>query len=168
MSADNNLILSEKKVKQIIKRMAYEIYEQNYNEKELIIAGIAENGYEFGRILEKELSAFQDLKVRLIKVELDKLAKTQPEVKLDVELLELKNKSIVVTDDVLNTGRALTYSLKPFLSIPLKRLKTAVVVDRNHKTYPVSTDYVGYSMATTLKEHVQVSFAKGNFGVYLH
>jgi len=165
---EKNLILDKRKLQQIIKRMAYEIYEQNYKEKELVIAGLFDKGYTFGKLLAKELAVFKNLKVSLVKITLKKTAKTQPEVELDIELTLLKNKSVVISDDVLNTGRALTFSLAPFLSIPLANLKTAVVVDRNHRNFPVSTDYVGYSLATTLKEHIEVIFEGKEAGVYLH
>jgi len=168
MEAEKNLILDKKKLTQLIKRMAYQIFEENYLEKEIVIAGIYEKGYYFAELLAKELQKFEGLQVKVIKVEVNKTAKVQPEVTLDVELAELKNKVIVVTDDVLNTGRAITFGLRPFLNIPFKKLQTAVIVKRNHKVFPVSTDYVGYTMATTLKEHVEVKFEAKDFGVYLH
>lgn len=168
MEAETNLILDKKKLTQIIKRMAYQIFEENYLEKEIVIAGIYEKGYYFAELLASELNNFQQLEAKVIKIEVNKTAKVQPEVKLDIELNELKNKVIIITDDVLNTGRAISFGLRPFLNIPFKKLQTAVIVKRSHKTFPVSTDYVGYTMATTLKEHIEVKFDPKEFGVYLH
>lgn len=168
MTIEKNLILDKKKVLQIIKRIAYEIYEQNYSEKELIIAGLDDKGYLFAKLLVKQMAVFKDVKVKLAKITLNKTAKTQPEVQVDLDLQEFKNKSVIVTDDVLNTGRALMFSLKPFLEVSTSKLKTAVIVDRNHKTFPVSADFVGYTLATTLKEHIEVNFSDKEFGVYLH
>jgi pyrimidine operon attenuation protein / uracil phosphoribosyltransferase len=168
MTAEKNLILKKKQVLQIVKRIAYEIYEHNYLEKELFIAGVYDRGYLFGKLLLAELEKFPGLKVRLIRIELNKVAKTQPEVALDVDIAELKNKTIIVTDDVLNTGRALMFGLRPFLSVPVKKLQIAVIVDRNHKIFPVAPDYIGYSLATTLKEHIDVDFSEEAMGVYLH
>lgn len=168
MVAENNLILERKRLKQIVRRIAFQILEENYNEKVILIAGLEENGYTFAKLLEKELSDITEIPTRLIKISLDKQAKRQPEVSLDIPLQDLKGKSVVVADDVLNTGRALMYSLRPFLENNVTKLKTAVIVNRDHKTFPVATDYVGYSLATTLKEHIEVNFTEKNYGVYLH
>lgn len=168
MVAENNLILEKKRLKQIVRRIAFQILEENYNEKVILIAGLEENGYTFAKFLEKELAEITQIPTRLVKISLDKQAKRQPDVSLDIPLHELKGKSVVVADDVLNTGRALMYSLRPFLENNVTKLKTAVIVNRDHKTFPVATDYVGYSLATTLKEHIEVNFSEKNYGVYLH
>jgi len=164
---DPNLILTKEQILQKVKRIAYEVYEQNYKEKEMVIAGLDSMGYQFAQLLGKELEALSPIKVTLVKITLDKDAASQCEVTLDVEPSSLKNKCVLVTDDVLNTGRTLAYSLKPFLEQKVKKLQTAILVDRNHHIFPVSPDYVGYSLATTLKEHIKVSFKKTDFGVYL-
>jgi pyrimidine operon attenuation protein/uracil phosphoribosyltransferase len=166
--SDTNIILNKKETLQKIKRIAYEIYEYNYQEQEIVIAGIYDKGYSFATLLVKELELLCDLKITLVKLSLDKLAKTQSEVVVDADLNTLKDKVIVVTDDVLNTGRTLVYSLQPFLTIPVKKLQTAVIIDRNHNQFPVAPDYIGYSIATTLKEHIEVVFAEEKLGVYIH
>jgi pyrimidine operon attenuation protein / uracil phosphoribosyltransferase len=162
-----HLILDKKQTIQKIKRIAFEIYERNLNEKEIVIAGIYDKGYLFAEILQKELSSISKIKTTLVKITLDKLSPLQSEVTLDVDLKSLKKKTIILTDDVLNTGRTLAYSLKPFLNIEVKKIQVAVIVDREHKSFPVSPDYVGYSLSTTLKEHIEVNFDKNKFGVYL-
>ena len=166
--AEQNLILDKKQTLQKIKRIAYEMYERNYQEKEVVIAGIYDKGYAFAELLKTELSSISSLKVTLVKITLNKYTKTQTEVSLDVDINSLKDKVVIVTDDVLNSGRTLIYSMQPFLDIPLKKLQTAVIVNRNNTTLPVSADYVGYSLATTLKEHIDVHLEENNFGVYLH
>jgi pyrimidine operon attenuation protein/uracil phosphoribosyltransferase len=167
--ADQNihLILDKKQTLQRIKRIAFEIYEQNFKAKEIILAGIYDKGYIFAGLLQKEMSVICKIKTRLVKVTVDKKSPLQMEIKLDVEMKDLKNKTIILIDDVLNTGRTLAHSLKPFLSIETAKIQTAVIVDRRHKVFPISADYVGYSLSTTLKEHIEVSFEKSKFGVYL-
>jgi pyrimidine operon attenuation protein/uracil phosphoribosyltransferase len=166
--SETNQILDKKQTQQKIKRIAFEIYERNYKETEIVIAGIYDKGYFFAELLAKELKQLGNLKVILVKITLDKSAKVQCAVELDVDIATLKDKVIVVTDDVLNTGRTLVYSLQPFLNIPLKKLQTAVIVNRSHNKFPVSPNYVGYSLATSLKEHIDVVFDKEKFGVYIH
>ncbi|HEY8402630.1 MAG TPA: phosphoribosyltransferase family protein [Cytophagaceae bacterium] len=166
--SEKNLILDQRQILQKIKRIAIEIYERNFKEEEIVLAGIYDKGYVFAQLLEKELKEVSRLKVTLVKVSLDKFTPTQTEVTIDADPSQLINKSIILTDDVLNTGRTLAYSLKPFLNMEIKKIQTAVVVDRSHNLFPIVADYVGYSLATTIKEHIEVSFEEGNFGVYLH
>ncbi len=166
--SEKNIILDKKETLQKIKRIAYEIYERNYQEQEIVIAGIYDKGYFFAELLVKELKQICPLKISLIKITLDKSAKSQCAVQLDADINSLKDKVVIVTDDVLNTGRTLVYSLQPFLTIPLKKLQTAVVINRSHNNFPVSPDYIGYSIATTLKEHIDVVFEEEQFGVYMH
>ncbi len=80
---------------------------------------------------------------------------------------DYKNKSIVLVDDVLNSGTTLIYGVHHFLKTPLKQLKTAVLVNRNHKKYPVKADYKGISLSTSLQEHIEVEFKAKNDSVFL-
>lgn len=162
-----NLILDKKQTLQKIRRIAFEVYEKNFKEKDIVLAGIDEMGYKFAQILKKELESISPIKVLLVKVTLDKLAPSQSDVALDIAIDQLKNKTIIVTDDVLNTGKTLAYSLKPFLDIKVKKLQTAVVVNRGHHSFPIIADYVGLSLATSLKEHIVVSLKGNETGVYL-
>lgn len=163
----DHLILNKRETLQKIKRIAFEILESNLHEKEIIIAGIYDKGYMFAELLEKEFNLISKIKTTLVKVSLEKTSPMQSEITLDVDLKLLKNKTIILTDDVLNTGRTLAYCLKPFLNIPIKKLQVAVIVDRQHKLFPIDADFVGYSLSTTLKEHIEVNFDKANLGVYL-
>jgi pyrimidine operon attenuation protein / uracil phosphoribosyltransferase len=163
----DHLILNKRETLQKIKRIAFEILESNLHEKEIIIAGIYDKGYMFAELLEKEFNLISKIKTTLVKVSLDKTSPMQSEITLDLDLKLLKNKTIILTDDVLNTGRTLAYCLKPFLNIPIKKLQVAVIVDRQHKLFPIDADFVGYSLSTTLKEHIEVNFDKANLGVYL-
>jgi pyrimidine operon attenuation protein/uracil phosphoribosyltransferase len=168
MDIEQNLILKEKQVSQMIKRIAYEIFERNFQEEEMVIAGIEEKGYVFARLLSSELEKISPFKLTLVKVILDKYLHSQSEINLDIDAESLKNKCIVLTDDVLNTGRTLAYSLKPFLNIDIKKLEIAILVNRGHKLFPVSADYYGYELSTTLKEHIEVILQGEKAGVYLH
>ena len=168
MTTPTNLILNRKQTLQKIKRIAFEIYESNFTEEEVILAGIDDKGYCFAQLLRAELNATSPLRSQLVKVSLDKRSPQQGQVELDCPPERLRNKCIVLTDDVLNTGRTLVYSLKPFLELEIKKLQTAVLVDRNHKLFPVSADYVGYALSTTINEHVEVVLEEDGFGVYLH
>ncbi len=163
----DSLILSEDQIDQKIKRIAFEIFENNFKEKEIILAGIYDKGYELADLLAQALEKVASFKVRLIAVKLDKFAPTQSNITLDCEEKDLANKCIVLIDDVLNTGRTIAYSLKPFLNIKVKKIETAVLVNRSHKQFPISCEYTGYKLSTTLNEHVDVHLQKGQKAVYL-
>lgn len=154
---------------QKVKRIAFEIYENNFAEKEVILAGIDGQGYVLATLLAKELKEVSDLKVSLARVSFNKKADSQPDLDIESDVDTFKNKTVVIIDDVLNTGRTLAFSLRPFLSIPLKKLQVAVLVDRNYPMYPIAADYVGYSLSTTMNDHVQVVLGEEEeVGVYLY
>ncbi|CAM1333136.1 phosphoribosyltransferase domain-containing protein [Tenacibaculum aestuariivivum] len=166
MTVSENIILNNTQVEQKIRRIAFQIYESNSNEKEIIIAGIAENGYLFAEKVSVVLSEISPLKIQLCKVFINKkkpINSTTTSLNID----EYKNKSLVLVDDVLNSGTTLIYAVKHFLDVPLKRFKTAVLVNRNHKKYPVKADFKGISLSTSIKEHVVVEFNNNKTLVYL-
>lgn len=153
----HNIILNREEIQQKVTRISYQIYETFVDENEIIIAGIAKNGFVFAEKLAKELSSISDLKVTLCEVFIDK-QNPQNEIKTSITKEEYQNKGLVLVDDVLNSGTTLIYGVKHFLDVPLKKFKTAVLVDRNHKKYPVKADFKGISLSTSLHEHVQVVF----------
>jgi len=157
MVTDKTLILDTRQVKQKIKRMAYEIFEHNFKEKGIVIAGIEGQGYILAKLLAKEVENISPLEIKLVKISLDKIAPQQSEIKLDCDLKELKKKCIIMVDDVLNTGRTFAYGMKPFLTIEVKKIETAVLVNRSHTLFPIYPQYTGYELATTLKDHVEVN-----------
>ena len=112
------------------------------------------------------MALISDLKIILCEVIIDK-QNPQNTIKTSVPALEYKNKSIVLIDDVLSTGTTLIYGVKHFLEVPLNKFKTAVLVDRNHKKYPVKADFKGLSLSTSLQEHIQVVFEENNSFAYL-
>jgi pyrimidine operon attenuation protein/uracil phosphoribosyltransferase len=167
MVMEKNLILNAIQVKQKIRRMAFEVYEQNFKEKTVVIAGIDGQGYVLAKLLAKEVETIAPIEVKLVKVTLDKLAPQQSDVTLDCDLKEVKKKCIILVDDVLNTGRTFAYGLKPFLNIEVKKIETAVLVNRSHTLFPIYPQYTGYDLATTIKDHVEVNLSKEETAVYL-
>jgi len=161
------LILTSKQIEQKINRIAYQIYENNYDEKEIIIAGITNNGYQLSKRIAKVLQKISPIKTTLIEIVINKENPLASEIKISLSDKELKNKVIVLVDDVLNSGKTLIFGAKPFLIAPVKRLTTAVLVDRGHNRFPIKADFVGLSLSTTLQEHITVELKKGEEAVYL-
>lgn len=161
-------ILTPVQIGQKIRRMAFEVYERNFEEKSIVIAGIVGEGYEFAKRLSSDIQLISPLSVHLIELRFDIHAPTQSYIDYGGDNIELDNQVIVITDVVLNTGRTMTFSLQPFLKVAVKKLQVAVVVDRSHRRFPVSADYVGYSLSTTFSEHVEVILSrKEDEGAYL-
>jgi pyrimidine operon attenuation protein / uracil phosphoribosyltransferase len=158
--SEKSLVLNGSQVIQKIRRIAYEIYENNFSEKSIVLAGIDGQGYALAKTLEKELKSISPLSILLVKVSLDKLAAVQSDVTIDVPAKELKKKCIVLIDDVLNTGRTLAYALKPFTTAEIKKIEVAVLVNRSHTLFPIVPTYSGYELATTLTDHVEVKLGK--------
>ena len=161
-----NIILTHEEIKHKTKRIAYQIFETFVNEEEVILAGIANNGYLFAQKIATELALISDLKVTLCEVKINKQNPQSP-VTTSIPSAEYQNKALVLIDDVLSTGTTLIYGVKHFLEVPLSKFKTAVLVDRNHKKYPVKADFKGISLSTSLQEHIQVVFEENNSYAYL-
>lgn len=166
MTATKNTILTHQEILHKIRRIAYQIYESNVNESEIILAGIDTNGYLLAKKLKTNLDKISDIKSTLCKVVVDK-KNPLSEIKTSLSEEEYTNKSIILIDDVLNSGSTLIYGVKHFLNVPLKQFKTAVLVNRNHKKFPVKADFKGISLSTSLHEHVQVVFEENDNYAYL-
>lgn len=154
-------ILTNEDIQQKIKRIAYEILENNYDEKELQIIGIRDKGFQFAQKIYDCLKTITPIKLSLHFIALDKLKPIVGEAEFDFDAKELSNKVVILVDDVGNTGKTLCYALQPLLESRPKKIEIAVLVDRQHKLFPVSADYVGLSLATTMKETVTVDFNNG-------
>ena len=161
-----NVILTQQEIAHKTKRIAYQIYETFVDEKEVVIAGIATNGYIFAEKLANVLRSISDLNITLCEVKINKQQPLQP-VHTSIPADEYANKALVLVDDVLNSGSTLIYGVKHFLEVPLKKFKTAVLVDRNHKQFPVKADFKGLSLSTSLQEHIQVVFTDSEEYAYL-
>ncbi len=148
-----NYILEADAVTRKLERMAYEIVEQNMEENEIILAGIRVSGSVVAKNIQELLRKISPLKTILLTIDLDK--KQPREVNLSQEI-DFNDKVIIVIDDVANSGKTMLYAMKPFLKYHPRKIQTLALVERTHKTFPVSTDFSGLSIATTLQEHIYV------------
>ena len=148
-----NYILDAASAARKLERMAYEIVENNIDEKEIILAGIRVSGSVVAKNIQTLLGRISDFKTDLITIELDK--KHPSEVTLSKDL-DFTDKVIIVIDDVANSGKTMLYAMKPFLKFQPKKIQTLALVERTHKAFPINTDFSGLSVATTLQEHIFV------------
>ena len=161
-------ILNTQQIKQKLNRLAWEIYENTVEDKEIMLAGIEGNGYTVAKELCALLKSIGKQKIQLGKITLDKKNPLAKEPVTDFSEKDFKNKTVILADDVLNSGRTLMYAVQLFLKCPVKKLHTVVLVDRSHTQYPVKADFVGLSLSTTLQEHIVADLGKaGKEKVYL-
>ena len=161
-------ILDSIQINQKLNRMAYQVYETNFLEKELLIVGIEGNGYKVAERIAEILKSISTIKIKIGKIKLEKENPWLTEPKIDFTEKDYENKSVILVDDVLNSGKALMYAVKLFLNKPVKQLNTLVLVDRSHTRFPVKADFVGLSLSTTLQERIDTDFTKkGKEAVYL-
>lgn len=166
MLTEKELILDARLIKQKIKRMAFEIYENHSKDKTIVLAGIDGQGYALAKLLAKEVTEISPIHTVLVKILLNKMEPQQGEVQLDCDVKEVKKRAIIMVDDVLNTGRTIAYGMRPFLEVEVKCIETAVLVNRSHSSFPIWPKYTGYELATTINDHVEVVLGK-EAAVYL-
>ena len=161
------LILDNQQIHQKLNRLAYQVFEANYQEDEIIIAGIEPNGALLASRLTKILKDISGKKIGLATLKVNKDNPLLSELVCEKGGCEFAGKSVVLVDDVLNTGRTMIYGVKYFLEYPIKQLSTVILIDRDHKLFPVRADYIGLSLSTNLQEHVLVEMKEGADAVYL-
>lgn len=165
---NSNRILDRDQIQQKIKRIAFEIYENNFEEPELLLAGIHENGYLVAQLIARELKSISPITIQLAGISLHKSKPLDHPIVVEPGNLDLNNRVIILVDDVLNTGKTLAYSLQSFLKSEVKKVETATLINRHHTLYPISATYTGMSLSTTLQEHIRVVLTENEqFGVYL-
>ena len=162
-----NIILNNEQINQKIASIAHQIIESNIDEKEIIIAGIEKNGFIIASKLKQNLSNISDIKITTCSVKINK-KNPLDEVTTSISKDYYFNKSLVLVDDVLNSGATLIYAVKHFLNTEIKQFKTAVLINRNHKKYPVKADFKGISLSTTTISHVKVRFTNNKAEAFLN
>ncbi len=160
----DNQILSQEKVDQIIRRIAYQIHENNMNE-EVALVGVDDGGRQLAEVINATLQDVFAIQSHCYTLSLDRGNPLEGDIVIDGKSSDLKGKAIVLCDDVLNSGKTLAHSLTKLLSLDVKKVETAVLILRAHGKFPIYANYKGYELSTTIKEHVEV--VPGN-GVYLH
>lgn len=167
MSRNKTQILDHLQIKHRIDRIACQIYENNFEEDEILLVGIAGRGFILAERLADKLNQLASFKVTLLEIKLDKTAPLAHDIVVTPADISFSDQVVVLVDDVLNTGRTLIYCAHKLLEHPLKKLQTVVLVDRRHRSFPIRADFVGMTLATTIQEHISVEFKDAEDAVYL-
>ena len=159
-------ILDKEQIQEKIKRISYEVYEENFDDKSILICGIEKNGSIIAKRVIKELESICDIKIEFMSINLNK-RKPLNTVEIKSSKNNIKNKSIVLIDDVSNTGKTLIYVIKELIKFEPKKINTAVLVNRDHTLFPIKINFIGLSLSTSIKSHIEVTLDNKDIGAYL-
>jgi len=154
----SNVILNSNQISQKIKRLSYELYENNLEEKKVILFGINSNGNILSNRIKKNLDNLFPVNIESYNLKIDVNNSTLN--KLDLERDSLNGKVVIIVDDVLNSGKTIAYSINLILPFYPKKIEVAVLVDRSHKKFPILAKYSGVKLNTTINEHVKIDLEK--------
>lgn len=162
-------VLNQYQIHQKISRLAYEILENNLDEKTIILAGINNNGYKFAELILEALQKISDKQFILSRIQLNPAQPLDFPIQTELSRDQLVDKAVIVIDDVANTGRTIFYAFKVYMDVLVKKIEVAVLVDRKHKKFPIKVDYVGLSLATTVQENISAHLhTKSDLSVILN
>lgn len=154
------IILNQQQIENKIRRIASEIFESHAESGEIILAGINTKGYALAALLQNLIEKMGHNQVSITRLKINPAQPLESEVISDMSVEQYHNKNVVVIDDVANSGRTLFFAMQPFLKVLTKKLEVCVLVERMHKSYPISVDYVGVRLATTVKQNIEIVFNK--------
>jgi len=162
------LLLEDYQINRKTTRLAYQILENNFEKEEIFLAGINERGSLFAAKVQKKLSQITKIPITFVQLIVSEESPYNATLKQEIDKSKLSNKTIIIVDDVANSGKTLFYSLKPIFELEPSKLEIAVLIDRKHKKFPVQPDYVGLTLHTTLQEHIDVQFSDSEIKAFLN
>ncbi|MBL7984499.1 MAG: phosphoribosyltransferase [Flavobacteriales bacterium] len=166
MSGERTLVLDHGHVQRKLERIAIQLCEETWKEKELVLVGVAPRGYELAKRLKDLMAEVSTARIALVELTLDKDDPLRSPVGLGTTPEKLKGRTVVLVDDVLMSGRTLMHAAAHLVQLDLSKLITVVLVDRRHRAYPIRADIVGLTLSTTLQAHITVEFGRTD-AVYL-
>jgi pyrimidine operon attenuation protein/uracil phosphoribosyltransferase len=160
-------ILTSEEINQKLVRLAHQIIEFSYNVPVCYLGGITGNGFTMAKALRKIIQDNSNQKIELFELTVNKEKPWSEEVKLSISEEKLKDGTILLVDDVLNSGKTMQYALVKILQQPTTAIKTVAMVDREHRRYPIKADFVGLSLSTTMSDRVEIRLTKERYEAYL-
>lgn len=166
---EGKIILNSKKINQIISRITYQLYENFLHEDEVVVLGIKENGYKLAEKVVQEMNQLKKAssKITLGYVSINKQKPLSTAIDFSLKTEELADRTIVLVDDVLNSGKTMMHILADLVKFDARLIRTVVLVDRKHRNFPVRADFVGLTLSTTVEEHIEVVFEDNKLTAYL-
>jgi pyrimidine operon attenuation protein/uracil phosphoribosyltransferase len=160
-------ILNNDDVEKKIARIAFQIIEEYYEDKELLIVGISKNGFllagKIAKLVQRDLPKST---INLMELTINKRNPLKENVTISPNL-SFGNKKVILVDDVLNSGKTLMHAASYIVSKDIKKMNTVILVDRRHRNFPIKADWVGLTLSTTIQEHINVEILKNDISIYL-
>ena len=166
MQDSKTLILNNIEASQKIKRIAYQIVEKYFLEKKITFIGISSKGFLLAKKIKKDFSSISAIDISLVELKVNKKNPLDP-ITLNPQL-DISGQTVILIDDVLNSGRTLMHAASLITQSGVKQLNTIVLIDRRHRKFPIRADWVGLTLSTTLQEHINVEFSTNKIAAYLH
>ncbi len=152
-----HIILSGDRIRRITERLAHQIMEEVYGEKEAVLVGVYPNGTVLAGRLKKLVEARIQTRILQAEISLDKQnPPANPILVSGIRAEDWNDRTVILVDDVMNSGKTTAFAISELLKFKVSKIKTAVLVERNHKDFPIHADFVGYSLSTNLHDHVEV------------
>ena len=161
------LILDSNSANQKIKRIAYQILEKYHQEKQLVFVGISAKGYLLSKRITKAFSNLSNIDTKLIELKVNKKNPLSESITINPEI-NFNNKTVILIDDVLNSGRTLMHAASLITQNGATQINTVVLIDRRHRKFPIRADWVGVTLSTTLQEHISVELSSNKIEAFLH
>ena len=161
-------ILNQQQIEQKIIRLGHQLIEDAFDQDQIYIGGIVGNGFTFAQQLAEVITQNSNIQIVCFEIKLNKDEPWNHPIEFSIEHKRLKNSYIILVDDVVNSGKTMQYALLKFLEQATKAIKTVALIDRQHRRYPIKTDFAGLSLSTTLKNHVEVDLSEQNAKVFLY
>lgn len=160
------LILSHEAIALKLDRIAWQILEHHHEDSSIVLVGLVDRGSDVAQKIKNRLENFSTKKIQILRIDLDKSNALASDIELkDSE--SIRGNSVILIDDVLNSGTTMAAAFMEVLKYGPKSVKTAVLANRDHHKFPIQANYVGISMATTLKEHISYTEENGKMSVTL-
>jgi len=157
------IILNHKQVEQKINRLSVQIIENTYGVETVFLGGIQGNGYYLAEKIQTFISKHFQKNIVLFEININKDNPLGQAINISIDEETLANKTIVIIDDVINSGKTMQYALLKILQQPIEQIHTVVLIDRKHRKFPIKANFFGLQLSTTLKNHIKVSFDNDNF-----
>lgn len=160
------VLYDENTLKRSIMRIAHEIIEHNQDVTSIGLVGIKTRGLPIAERLANYIYEIEGIKVDVGILDISKfrddLEYDSSQKLLDLQLpFQIKNKNIILIDDVICTGRTIRAALDCIVFHGRPRtVQLAVLVDRGHREFPIRADYVGKNIPTSRNEHIRVSLVE--------
>jgi len=144
-----------------LKRMTHEIIERNDDLSSVILVGIEKKGTPIASEIKKLIYEFENISIPLEKIDISSFRDDEKRINnVNVEFNEdINNKTIILVDDVLYTGRSVRAAMDAIMAIGRpKKIELAVFIDRGHRELPIRADFVGKNVPTSREELVVCDF----------